>query len=132
LNAELAGLGDLCVWRCKVHELGGHAVIPGVMLVGCRNRNGQDETFELKARLDLAPRLDGGVVFWGHDLPRGRAMGVVAGCKEVGNGIKGALVLAADHPMTPAVVRAALRSPGRWPCPWSPARCTGSHLGAGP
>jgi hypothetical protein len=32
--------------------------------------------------------------------------------RPVGNGIRGALVLAADHPMTPAVVRPALRAPG--------------------
>jgi hypothetical protein len=112
MNApELAGL-DLCCWRGRVHDQGGWRVIPGVMMVGVRNRNGDDEVFDPKARRALAPRLDGGVVFWTHDLPRGRPMGTVAGCKEVGNGIRGALVLAADHLMTPAVVRAALRSPG--------------------
>src|SRR5262249_51190625 len=85
-------------------------IICGVVMLGPKSRNDGGEEFPPSTRQNLAPRLNGARVFWTHGKPLGRPMGTILGCEERGGGIRGALCLLADHAMTPAVCRAALRA----------------------
>src|SRR5262249_51645531 len=94
------------------HTVGTWRVVPGVLLVGIQSSNYGGQTFPISARRDLAGRLNGGLIFWGHDLPRGRPVGVIAGARGVGHGVRGAPVVGTKHVMTAHVTRAALRRHG--------------------